>query len=73
MNAAVRAVTRQALYHGLKVTGISRGYAGLIEGEFRELDTRSVSDIIQRGGTILAQHAVRIFFAKKAGLKLCSK
>lgn len=53
MNAAVRAVTRAAIAKGMKVIGIERGYNGLIHGETRELTERSVSDIIQRGGTIL--------------------
>lgn len=53
MNAAIRAVVRTAIYNGLKVIGISRGFAGLICGEFCEMDAGSVSDIIHRGGTIL--------------------
>ena len=53
MNAAIRAVVRKAGYHGVKVVGVSRGFAGLIEGDFMGLDGTSVSDIIQRGGTIL--------------------
>lgn len=53
MNAAVRAVVRSALYHGLEVYAIQRGYYGLIHGDIRQMDLRSVGDIIQRGGTIL--------------------
>ena len=53
MNAAVRAVVRMALHNGLEVMGIKRGYAGLINGELFKMDRSSVSDIIQRGGTIL--------------------
>lgn len=53
MNAAIRAVVRTALGMGIKVYGIYRGYNGLIEGEVSELDLRSVSDIIHRGGTML--------------------
>lgn len=53
MNAAVRAVVRSALFHGLKVYGVQRGYHGLIHDDIREMDLRSVGDIIQRGGTIL--------------------
>lgn len=53
MNAAIRAVTRSAIYHGLKVKGIYRGYKGLISGEIKEFQTQSVSNIIQQGGTIL--------------------
>jgi len=57
MNAAIRAVVRTAIYHGLKVFGVERGYAGLINGCFRPMDLRAVSGIINRGGTIL--HTVR--------------
>ncbi|MBQ7782448.1 MAG: 6-phosphofructokinase [Oscillospiraceae bacterium] len=53
MNAAVRAVTRAAISKGYKVIGIQRGYNGLLNGECEELSCRDVSDIIQRGGTIL--------------------
>ena len=53
MNAAVRAVVRSALYYGLEVYGVQRGYAGLINDDIRPMDLRSVGDIIQRGGTIL--------------------
>lgn len=53
MNAAVRAVVRTALSQGVLVSGIERGYQGLIQGAVKELTSRSVADIIQRGGTIL--------------------
>jgi len=53
MNAAIRAIVRSAVYNGLEVIGIERGYAGLLEGEYRILDRRSVSGIINLGGTIL--------------------
>lgn len=53
MNAAVRAVVRKALYHGLEVVGVRRGYQGLITGDFMEMRSRTVGDILQRGGTIL--------------------
>jgi 6-phosphofructokinase 1 len=53
MNAAVRAVVRSALFHGIKVYGVQRGYQGLLNDDLREMDLRSVGDIIQRGGTIL--------------------
>ena len=53
MNAAIRAVTRTALYHKLKVTGILQGYNGMIKGYFKELRANDVSEIIHRGGTIL--------------------
>ena len=53
MNAAIRAVVRTAIAKGLEVKGILRGYAGLLNEEILDMDYRSVSDIIQRGGTIL--------------------
>ncbi|MES2457663.1 MAG: 6-phosphofructokinase [Bacteroidota bacterium] len=53
MNAAIRAVVRAAIYYDLNVFGISRGYEGLINGDFIEMDRKSVANIIQRGGTIL--------------------
>jgi 6-phosphofructokinase 1 len=53
MNAAIRAVTRTAIYNGLEVVGIHRGYQGMIDSNFEPLQAQSVSDIIQRGGTIL--------------------
>ncbi|MBE6049239.1 MAG: 6-phosphofructokinase [Clostridium sp.] len=53
MNAAVRAVVRTALDNGLEVMGVKRGYAGLLNGELFNMDRSSVSDIIQRGGTVL--------------------
>ena len=53
MNAAIRAVTRSAIYNGLRVKGIYRGYKGLITGEIQEFKTQNVSNIIQQGGTIL--------------------
>ena len=53
MNAAVRAVVRTAIFKGMDVYGVQRGYNGLITGEVRKMDVRSVSDIIHRGGTVL--------------------
>ena len=53
MNAAIRAVTRSAIFGGFKVKGIYRGYRGLITGEIQEFKTQNVSNIIQAGGTIL--------------------
>lgn len=53
MNAAIRAVTRAAIYHGLKVKGIYRGYHGLLTNEIVEFKSQNVSNIIQLGGTIL--------------------
>ncbi|HRP33080.1 MAG TPA: 6-phosphofructokinase [Agriterribacter sp.] len=53
MNAAIRAVVRTGLFHGLEVFGIMRGYAGMIENDIFKMESRSVANIIQRGGTIL--------------------
>jgi len=53
MNAAIRAVVRSGLGHGLSVWGVYQGYSGLIEGNFKRLGTRDVGSILQRGGTIL--------------------
>lgn len=53
MNAAIRAVTRTAIYNGLEVIGIRHGYLGMINANFKPLQAHSVSDMIQRGGTML--------------------
>lgn len=53
MNACIRAVVRTAIFHNIEVYGIYRGYEGLIEGDIKPLDSLSVCNIIQRGGTIL--------------------
>lgn len=53
MNAAIRAVVRAAIYNHIRVSGVRRGYEGLINGWFKDLTSRNVSNIIQRGGTIL--------------------
>jgi 6-phosphofructokinase 1 len=53
MNAAIRAATRTAIQRGVEVTGVRRGYAGLIEGDFVPLGVRDVAGIIEQGGTIL--------------------
>ncbi len=53
MNACLRAVVRTAISHDLEVIAIRKGYAGMIEGDFSEMDARSVSNILQMGGTIL--------------------
>jgi 6-phosphofructokinase 1 len=53
MNAAIRAVVRSAIYHGLEVAGIRQGYQGMIDSDFMPMNSNSVSDIIQKGGTIL--------------------
>lgn len=53
MNAALRSVVRAALSHGMTIHGIYRGYSGLLDGDFEELSSRSVSGIVLRGGTFL--------------------
>src|SRR6478735_1480670 len=53
MNAAIRSVVRTCAFHNIKCVGIYRGYQGLIEGDFIEMDARSVANIIHKGGTIL--------------------
>jgi len=62
MNAAIRAVVRTGLYHGLEVYGIMRGYQGLIDDEIIKMETKSVANIIQRGGTILKTARCKEFF-----------
>ncbi|MDP4153836.1 MAG: 6-phosphofructokinase, partial [Bacillota bacterium] len=53
MNAAVRAVAREAIDKGMHVFGIRRGYSGLIDGDIYEMNKKSVSEILHRGGTVL--------------------
>ncbi len=62
MNAAIRAVVRTAIHAGLQVSGIYRGYQGLIEGDITTLGPRSVANIIQRGGTILRTARCQAFY-----------
>lgn len=62
MNAAIRAVVRTGNYHGLEVYGIMRGYTGMIEDDIFRMDSRSVANIIQRGGTILKTARSKEFF-----------
>ncbi|ULQ57410.1 6-phosphofructokinase [Flavihumibacter rivuli] len=62
MNAAVRAVVRTGLYHGLEVYGVMRGYSGMVEDDIVKMESRSVANIIQRGGTILKTARCKEFF-----------
>jgi 6-phosphofructokinase 1 len=71
MNAAIRSIVRCALFHGLEVAGIIRGYQGLIDDEVVMLDHRSVSNIINRGGTII-KTARSEKFRTAEGLKIAS-
>ena len=76
MNAAIRAVVRQALYKGKKVKGIKRGYAGLLDEEIIDMDAKSVSDTISRGGTILQTARCLEFVTperQQKGAEICKK
>ena len=76
MNAAIRAVVRGAINRGLKVKGIMRGYAGLLDEEIVDMDTTSVSDIINRGGTILYTARCMEFTkpeGQERGAEICRK
>lgn len=69
MNAAVRAVVRAASYYNTKVFGIYEGYQGLIDGDIKELDARSVKNILNRGGTILKSSRSEEFRTKEGRKK----
>lgn len=69
MNAAVRAVTRKAIYEGMEVYGINYGYAGLVAGDIRKLDIADVGDKIQRGGTFLYSARYPEFATEEGQLK----
>jgi 6-phosphofructokinase 1 len=62
MNAAIRAVVRTGLYHNLEVFGIMRGYQGMVEDDIVPMHSRSVANIIQRGGTILKTARCKAFY-----------
>lgn len=63
MNAAIRAVVRTGIYHKLEVYGIMRGYSGMVEDDIVKLESKSVANIIQRGGTILKTARCKEFMA----------
>lgn len=69
MNPAIRAVTRTAIYNGIKVFGIYQGYKGLIDDEIKELATEDVSNIIQRGGTFLKTARCKEFMTDEGSQK----
>lgn len=76
MNAAIRAVVRQAISKGKKVKGIKRGYAGLLAEDIVDMEAKHVSDIIQRGGTILQTARCPEFRTEegqKLGAEVCRK
>src|SRR6195952_4496158 len=72
MNAAVRAVVRTGIYYGLEVFGIMRGYSGMIENDIIPMHSRSVANIIQRGGTILKTARCKEFFEYEGRKKACA-
>lgn len=69
MNACIRAVVRTAIHNNIEVTGIIRGYEGMINNDMVELNSRSVSNIIQRGGTILKTARSKAFLTKEGRQK----
>ena len=69
MNAAVRAVVRYGIYHGIQVYGVKRGFKGLMEGDLHEMTISSVGDIIHRGGTILRSARCPEFIEEEGQLK----
>jgi len=69
MNAAIRAVVRTSLYEGLDVFGIVRGYSGMVDDDIHQMDSRSVANIIQRGGTILKTARCKEFFTPEGRQK----
>ena len=69
MNAAIRAVVRACAYNGVQCVGIYRGFAGLIEADFKILDARSVKNLINRGGTFLKSARSKEFRTKEGRLK----
>ena len=76
MNAAIRAVVRKAIVNGVNVKGIKKGYQGLLNEEIFDMDRHSVSDIIQRGGTILGTARCKEFTTEEGqikGAEICRK
>ncbi|HZH95623.1 MAG TPA: 6-phosphofructokinase [Flavisolibacter sp.] len=69
MNAAIRAVVRTGIYNGMEVYGIMRGYQGMIEDDIFKMESRSVANIIQRGGTILKTARCKEFFGPEGRAK----
>ncbi len=69
MNACIRAAVRTGLYHGLEVFGIMRGYSGMVENDIFKMESRSVANIIQRGGTILKTSRCKEFFTPEGRKK----
>ncbi|MGV3586318.1 MAG: 6-phosphofructokinase [Adhaeribacter sp.] len=65
MNACIRAVVRTAIYHGIEVYGIRKGYNGMINGDFYKMESSSVSNTIQKGGTILKSARSKEFMTRE--------
>ena len=61
MNACIRAVVRAGIHYGMEVYGVLRGYDGLINGSFTPMNRRAVSNIIQKGGTVLKSARSLVF------------
>jgi len=77
MNSAIRAIVRKSIFYNLEIYGVYHGYEGLIKGDIKEMDLRSVGDIVHRGGTILKTARSREMFTeegqKKAADQLLSR
>ncbi|HRD58309.1 MAG TPA: 6-phosphofructokinase [Ferruginibacter sp.] len=69
MNAAIRAVVRTGIYNGMEMYGIMRGYSGMVENDIVKLESRSVANIIQRGGTVLKTARSKEFFTPEGRQK----
>ena len=65
MNAAIRSVVRTCAYHNIECVGVYRGYEGLMEGDFEQMNARSVKGIINKGGTILKSARSKEFRTKE--------
>jgi 6-phosphofructokinase 1 len=73
MNAAIRAVTRTAIYKGYEIMGVKKGYAGLMTGEIEKLCSRDVGSILSLGGTILLTARAPEFNSKEVPLHFTKK
>jgi len=73
MNAAIRAVVRAAIYNGLEIYGIQRGYQGMIDGQIAPMGARDVSGIVSRGGTILHSARCKEFYDRKGRAKAAAQ
>ena len=69
MNAAIRAVVRTGIYNKLEVYGIMRGFMGMIDNDIFKMESKSVANIIQRGGTVLKTARCKEFYTKEGRIK----